>query len=43
MLHAKGIRMAEVFMPRLDGPKVLMDLLEAQEQREEKKAKASGA
>lgn len=35
MLHAKGIRMVEVFMPRLDGPKLLMDLLDGQIKREE--------
>lgn len=43
MLHAKGIRMVEVFMPRLDGPKMLMDVLEDQEKREEEEAKAGGA
>lgn len=42
MLHAKGIRMVEVFMPKLDGPKLLMDLLDNQVKREEK-AKADGA
>ena len=35
MLHAKGIRMVEVFMPKLDGPKLLMDLLDSQVKREE--------
>lgn len=36
MWNAKGIRMVEVFLPKLDAPKLLMGLLHSQEQAEQK-------
>lgn len=41
ILNEKGIRMVEVFLPRLDGPKLLMSMLERQEQEEERVKKAA--